>query len=107
MANGREPQCAICVHFGREHPEAPPSPRIVGDPTNKCACALHKVALPYSETSGLLICRDWTDYKSGRRLVDWPSASRYKSGVLYSYESIYSAETNEVGPLSQLEPFPG
>jgi hypothetical protein len=106
MANGREPQCAICLHFGREHPDAPP-PRIIGDPTNKCVCALHKVVLPYSDTSDLLICRDWVDYKSKRRLIDWSNASRYKSGVLYSYTTIYSPETSEVSPLVQLESFPG
>ena len=102
MANGREPDCVICVNFRREH-QGPSASPIVGDPSNRCLCALHKVVLPYSRGSAdLLICRDWADHKGGRRLVDWRNAPKYQPGILYSYKTIYSSETAEYGPLSRL-----
>jgi hypothetical protein len=50
--------------------------------------------IPCPETKNYLICRDWVDYKTGQRLIDWPTANRYKAGILYSYKSSYSPDTD-------------
>ena len=98
MANGREPDCAVCANCRVVH-ETPS----IRDPQAKIVCDLHQVRLPYSQTNDLLICRDWTDRKTRDRLVDWPTQARYKAGILYAYPSIYAPALVEFREFSQLQ----
>jgi hypothetical protein len=101
MANGREPSCVTCAHFKLEHQPGTTSP-VVRDPTNSCICTLHNVLLPFSETTELLICRDWKDKKTGDLLVNWPAERKYKPGILYAYDSIYAPALTEFRKLGEL-----
>jgi hypothetical protein len=77
-------------------------PANVRDPLSVCGCRLHLVTLPIADTKDRLICRDWVDKNTFTRLIDWPYQARYRSGILYSYASIYEPKIHEYAKLENL-----
>jgi hypothetical protein len=101
MANGDGPSCNGCANFRWEAADPTKKLMHVREPGAKFSCLLHKVVLPFQQTDGYLVCRDW---KHGRTRMELGSHVRdkYDGDSLYVYESEYAPEWKAFARFSDL-----
>jgi hypothetical protein len=108
MANGDGPtfSCSGCANFRGEG--ADPTKKLVHlrEPGAKFFCLLHKVILPYQQTDGYLICREWKHART-RAALGVTLREKHDGDTLYVYESEYAPAWKVFARFADLPVMPG
>ena len=103
MSHFSAPDCVTCLHFLLTPRSDTPTIN-VRSPDADCQCLKYRVHLPMQETSKLLVCAQWSDYRGSNYNEGWSKDLKTKlnGGTLYGYTGEQTFDTQKYADIDAL-----